>query len=502
MEYTKGLLQNKLQSWTGKQWYHQRFDGCPYFIHFIAEAEIITHEDRKKDADFTVHYCFFSEGKADWYIEIEDMKKVYTAILNQGKTDPNISTTLIQEWQADETLFYKKCLEVNNTDLTKLTNKELIKLHDDFAQITLNRNSSSSLIDGFALGTDEIIADKIKGVYEKSELKENMRFTEVFSTLTAPIHLSFINDAEVELLKIALEVKKDSSQRGKLLEEHQKKFFWTHNNYVDAHILDVEYFGKELDKILSLEIDIESEINKIKETPQISKEKKGELMKSLELNDELKLLIKISEDFTRWQDERKKATFWTIHYCSLILEEIGKRVDVSLDEIKYMTCREVSNIFDNKPDRSVLQERKKSSAFYWDKEGHEAVYGKEVEKVKKTILEETDLSQVDDFRGLTACLGIKIGKVKVVKSVKEIDKVKEGDIIVAVMTRPDYVPAMKKAAAIVTDEGGVTSHAAIVARELNIPCVIGTKIATKVLKDGDEIEVDANHGIVKILKKA
>jgi pyruvate,water dikinase len=69
------------------------------------------------------------------------------------------------------------------------------------------------------------------------------------------------------------------------------------------------------------------------------------------------------------------------------------------------------------------------------------------------------------------------------------------------MTRPEFVPLMKKASAIVTAEGGITCHAAIVSRELGIPCVIGTKNATKVLKTGDEIEVDAEKGIVKILSK-
>jgi pyruvate,water dikinase len=68
------------------------------------------------------------------------------------------------------------------------------------------------------------------------------------------------------------------------------------------------------------------------------------------------------------------------------------------------------------------------------------------------------------------------------------------------MTRPEYISAMKKAAAIVTDEGGITCHAAIVSRELKKPCIIGTKIATKVLKDGDLVEVDADKGIVKILE--
>ena len=77
------------------------------------------------------------------------------------------------------------------------------------------------------------------------------------------------------------------------------------------------------------------------------------------------------------------------------------------------------------------------------------------------------------------------------------DKVNEGDILVSVATTPSIIMAMKKAAAFVTDEGGLTCHAAIVAREMKKPCVIGTKIATKVFKDGDVVEVDAERGIVR-----
>ena len=69
------------------------------------------------------------------------------------------------------------------------------------------------------------------------------------------------------------------------------------------------------------------------------------------------------------------------------------------------------------------------------------------------------------------------------------------------MTMPAFMPAMRKAIVFVTDEGGITCHAAIMARELHKPCIIGTKIATKVLNNGDEVEVDANNGVVRILSK-
>ncbi|VVB67812.1 Phosphoenolpyruvate synthase [Candidatus Norongarragalina meridionalis] len=100
------------------------------------------------------------------------------------------------------------------------------------------------------------------------------------------------------------------------------------------------------------------------------------------------------------------------------------------------------------------------------------------------------------LRGMGASPGVASGPVKIVMDASEIDRVLKGDVLVAHMTSPDYVPAMKRAAAIVTDAGGMTCHAAIVSRELGVPCIVGTKEATSKLKDGQVITVDAKRGIV------
>lgn len=105
-------------------------------------------------------------------------------------------------------------------------------------------------------------------------------------------------------------------------------------------------------------------------------------------------------------------------------------------------------------------------------------------------------------KGVVANKGNVHGVVRVVLSSKDFHKVNPGDILVTTMTSVDFVPVMQKAAAFVTNEGGITSHAAIVAREMNKPCIIGTKIATQVLRDGDEVEVDAAKGVVRVLKRA
>jgi pyruvate,water dikinase len=109
---------------------------------------------------------------------------------------------------------------------------------------------------------------------------------------------------------------------------------------------------------------------------------------------------------------------------------------------------------------------------------------------------EIKVTQTPIVRGAAASPGIGSGHVRILKSPKEIDKVKSGDVLVAPMTSPDYVPAMKKAAAIVTDQGGLTSHAAIVSRELGVPCVVGCNEATTKLKDDVVVTVDGSKGMV------
>jgi len=98
--------------------------------------------------------------------------------------------------------------------------------------------------------------------------------------------------------------------------------------------------------------------------------------------------------------------------------------------------------------------------------------------------------------GIAASPGRAIGTVKIIPEASQIDKIKKGDILVAEMTTPDFVPAMKRAVAIVTDRGGRTAHAAIVSRELGIPCVVGTEVATKILSDNQEVTVDGSQGQV------
>ncbi|MCK5459831.1 hypothetical protein KAI52_01830 [Candidatus Parcubacteria bacterium] len=122
-------------------------------------------------------------------------------------------------------------------------------------------------------------------------------------------------------------------------------------------------------------------------------------------------------------------------------------------------------------------------------------------KILKELENQTKKSKIQGMVASKGSKNIYQGKVKILLSPNKGDKVKKGDFLIATMTTPDYIIPMKRAAGFITDEGGITCHAAIVAREMNKPCIIGTKIATKVLRDGDLVEVDADKGVVKILKR-
>ena len=126
--------------------------------------------------------------------------------------------------------------------------------------------------------------------------------------------------------------------------------------------------------------------------------------------------------------------------------------------------------------------------------------GDQAKEYKRRIIRKKVKKKIGEFKGEVAYPGKVRGIIKIIACAEDIKKMKKGNILVSPATNPNLLPAMKIASAFITNEGGITCHAAIVARELKKPCIIGTKIATKVLRDGDLAEVDANRGVVKILK--
>jgi len=156
---------------------------------------------------------------------------------------------------------------------------------------------------------------------------------------------------------------------------------------------------------------------------------------------------------------------------------------------------------DNLPDKDILKARYKNYVVDIVQKSAEDISLKDFAIKNKNYSFIFDkIKDAKGIKGQIAFKGKAQGKVRILKRKNQVSEFKDGEILISPMTTPDFVPAMKRAAAIVTDEGGIVCHAAILARELKKPCVIATKFATKIFKDGDIVEVDANKGIVKKLK--
>lgn len=204
---------------------------------------------------------------------------------------------------------------------------------------------------------------------------------------------------------------------------------------------------------------------------------------------------------TELNEFRKEIFTKAIFYTRPAFDELAKNNKFnSWRDINYLTTPEIIDLIKGKNiyQKKLLPTRSLVLLVPGDKKHVVLVYGKDVGRFEKKfrIIKQGVL----EFKGTVAQKGVVQGKVKIIKEANDFGKFKRGDILVAKMTSVDFVPIMKKAAAFITDEGGLACHAAVIAREYHTPCIVGTGFASHILKDGDLVEVDAINGIVRKLK--
>ena len=185
----------------------------------------------------------------------------------------------------------------------------------------------------------------------------------------------------------------------------------------------------------------------------------------------------------------------------------GEKFNLTIEQASSLYKSEIVSVIEDNiiPDKEKLDERFNLSALVFSDDDFEIFTGADAEQLEEELNKQSidgTEKETNILKGMVVYKGNVKGVVKIINNPVKDGGFNDGDILVTFSTRPDFLPIIKQSAAIVTDQGGILSHAAIVSRELGKPCIIGTKIATKVLKDGDEVEVDADNGVVKIIKKA
>lgn len=220
---------------------------------------------------------------------------------------------------------------------------------------------------------------------------------------------------------------------------------------------------------------------------------------------EIQYVIHFLGEISKKRFKAKQDSIITSGYADALLEETARRSYLAMTQVSSLNYRELKNLLldKTKPDLNTVNKRKEAFAFHIKDTEVNEIIGRQFIDFRNSFLP----SQAERIIvGSTAYPGKVTGKAVVLPSIATpeeyeefIDDFEKGGILVAPMTSPDLVPIFKDVSAIVTDEGGITSHAALIAREMKIPCIVGTSYATKILKTGMQLSVDATNAKVSII---
>jgi len=476
------MTSKPLKQFLKEEVYIEHFDGCPTFIQ-MTDVGFTSRIYGSKLQGYRIAVCYFKERQGDWVTMVSDQASIGKNVIRLG---PVYIKKLYARWLANFRKMLSRYYLLYEKDLRSLSNRELLNYAAENDFFYREKVSMPGFIDGFMFYADKRLHKILTEFCKRKKIPDPQH---IFAMLSSQVEPSFINEEEADLLRLM----KAGVTEAKL-KHHLKKYSWIRSSYTGYKPYTRNEMLSEIARLKTHKPDFT--------LFQKNKKEKKRLIAKYKFTPEIRRISELATMLVKWQDQRKVYTLTYVTLKQKILEEVARRTNSSLELMRYCHTNELSKVLSGNLKESLLKEREKSCLVGMSK-GKNIFFiaGKEARDFLERV-SRVDLSKIKEISGMAANIGKARGQAKIMLSVKDIYKVKEGDILVVGMTRPEHLVGMRKAAAIVTDDGGITCHAAIVARELKKPCIIGTRIATKVLHDGDLVEVDAGRGIVRILKKA
>lgn len=451
------------------EWTTERLDGCPAFLSLPGDALVL--EMRKRFPEMKLFAGYFNGRHAVWHYEIQQLQKIVKRVLSLSKQSAANVRGWYVDWKKEEKLFGKEYRRYSALSLQRLDDARLLFSFESFTKMFRTCSNAAFFIEAFTVGNFGWVEEGVKKWLKKQGAEK--KFTEVFQVLSSSDKDSFLTTAHKDAHKAQghIGVKKFLS-----------KYSWILNNYFETKKLSQADFNKYF-KNYTL-------------SNGLRKANKSRLYRKYKIPKHLKSWCELFALLSKWQDQRKRMVLMGLEILDSFYEELADRTGIDKYYLKYSVISEYKDVLGGRVTEAELKKRSKASVVVWQPQSI-LIASSSIAKKLNAELFWSKKSKLDEVSGITASKGVAKGRAKVLLSSSQAGKMKKGDILIAGMTRPDYLGAMRKAAAIVTDEGGITCHAAIVSRELGIPGIVGTRHATQVFKDGDMIEVDAQRGIVR-----
>jgi phosphohistidine swiveling domain-containing protein len=420
-------------------------------------------------------FCEVQKGNTLKYFQNKNQANKFAKICAQAVT--NDKKLLLKIKHQTESLT-KKILDLakNKYDFVKMSDKEMLVLLQKIYKLQTTISTW-----GMPIAFADINGDISNKIARVMSSRKNL-------THSISLYLELLGSPNIpSLTEQAYRAISKSDNYNYL----QQKYFW----------LDQGYVGLGLTK---------SQIRKIKKDYSLKKKTKEldkkSLMTELKLSFAEKNLFQVSATMVYLKALRADSRQALHVLVNKIIEQMAKRQKCKIDHLHMLSSSELMNFLAKKANLpSDLQDRGEHSVIIPINQFQYRVLAQanEVDKFleKKINADKTTDKSISSFSGQIAQPGIVRGRVRLILDVSDNHKIKPKEILISISTSPQLLPAMKKASAFVTEMGGITSHAAIVSRELKKPCIVGVRSITSLLKDGDLIEVDANKGVIRIIKK-
>ncbi|MEK6889554.1 MAG: PEP-utilizing enzyme [Nanoarchaeota archaeon] len=417
-----------------------------------------------------------------WFFLIKDAD-IFNYYFDRFLAKPSLLKELEDFIEETSTSFLK---DIENKNLEELNKKQLAQLASSYYTHfkTLARAA------GVLRWLDRSIVSRLKSISEKYNLG-----SEGVSILSTSARNTFSTQERLALLNLALKSKR---LKEKKIEDEIKiihdKFAWSVIGYYNEKPRTVQDYSNELELLVNSKPEII--LREIEDKNQRELAQRASILKSL--NKEEKIIANISADATYLKDYYKSSISHMSYAMEPIFIEISKRTKTNIDLVKDLFPEECASLINENNMPKNINGRIKNHICLASLDKYYILTDKEAQEFEEKFIKIEGLDK-KEFKGRVACKGFVTGKAKVILGTDDFHKFNKGDILVAANTSPDFVPIMKKASAIIAEDGGITSHTSVVSREMGVPCIVGINNATKIFKDNELIEVDANKGVVKKL---
>jgi phosphohistidine swiveling domain-containing protein len=412
----------------------------------------------------------------DWADFLNNFKNGHLIALKPSKQTLKVGNTAIKESLAGNNNYYRELKKVHQEINTAISSCLAASLKKDALLSSWWPKTQTALSHtaNILFAFDYTFDDFLKKLH-----KNNPKDFKIINHHIRNKKLSFMDEAAQRLLELD---KKYNKNFNKVFETFIKEFGWFQNTYKGVFKINKKWLLKYLKEIKNKKTNSKPEKEKIAALPK-----------------KYKIISQLANETIGLRDDKKKLLLLAVALMDNWAKLECRKNKWSFEIIRWLTMNEIIEIIASGKGKNLKKAKeyhnKNQRLGLMTHNGYQDVDESFWDKAIKFYDSNNTITKIT---GVIASRGIYQGIIKIIiDAKKEAKKFNQGDILVTSMTRPEFLPLMSRAGAFITDEGGISCHAAIVAREMNKPCIIATKNATRILKDGDLVRIDANKGIIE-----